>query len=147
MSAPVITLKPGGGLIAITRDAEYLNENIQVLGFDPASGKPVSGKAAAKSTDQLSDVLGGAGEWFISDPSCVSASQAAGWAGAVARTATRKSQKAEIRCIGLPEIIPGRFLKIDRVDSLVNRKYYITRVTHRFDGSGFLTEIETEGWE
>ena len=48
---------------------------------------------------------------------------------------------------GLPEIIPGRFLKIDRVDNLVNRKYYITRVTHRFDGSGFLTEIETEGWE
>ena len=147
VSAPVITLKPGGGLIAITRDAEYLNENIQVLGFDPASGKPVSGKAAAKSTDQLSDALGGAGEWFISDPSCVSASQAAGWAGAVARTALRKSQKAEIRCIGLPEIIPGRFLKIDRVDNLVNRKYYITRVTHRFDGSGFLTEIETEGWE
>ena len=36
---------------------------------------------------------------------------------------------------------------IDRVDSLVNRKYYITRVTHRFDSSGFLTEIETEGWE
>ena len=147
VSAPVITLKPGGGLISITRDAEYLNESVQVLGFDPAAGKAVSGKAAAKSTDELTDALGGAGEWFISDPSCVSASQASGWAGAVAATAVQKSQKAWINCIGLPEIIPGRYLKIERVDSLVNRKYYITRVTHRFDSSGFLTEIETEGWE
>ena len=77
----------------------------------------------------------------------MNASQAAEWARIVARAAVWKSQKAEISCIGLPEIIPGRYLKIERVDSLMNRKYYITRVTHRFDRNGFLTDIETEGWE
>ena len=147
VTPPVMTLKPGGGLISISRDAEYINEKVQVLGFDPASGKAVSGKAEAKSKDMITGAAGSAGEWYITDPSCVNASQAAEWARIVARAAVWKSQKAEISCIGLPEIIPGRYLKIERVDSLMNRKYYITRVTHRFDRNGFLTDIETEGWE
>ena len=50
-------------------------------------------------------------------------------------------------CIGLPEILPGRFVKIDRVDSLANKKYYVTRVTHTYDRSGFTTRLEAEGWE
>lgn len=65
----------------------------------------------------------------------------------MAKLALDENQKAEIGCIGLPELIPGRFIAIDRVDSIANKKYYITRVTHRFDDSGFSTQVETEGWE
>ncbi len=147
VSSPVITLKPGGGLISVVRDAEYINRTIEILGFDPASGKSVSGKSAAKTKENMSDPVGGAGEWYISDPACSSASQAGNWAKALADSALTKCQKAEISCVGLPEIIPGRFIKIERVDSLVNKKYYITRVTHRCSEAGFFTDIETEGWE
>ncbi len=147
VTSPVITLKPGGGLISVSRDGEYINQTIEVLGFDPASGKAVSGKSTAKTKESMTDPVGSAGEWYISDPACGSATQASNWAKVMANAALSKCQKAEISCIGLPEIIPGRFIKIERVDSLVNKKYYITRVTHHCSESGFLTDIETEGWE
>ncbi len=148
VTSPVLTLKPGSGLVSITRDAYYLDQNFTILGFDPKQDKGVSGKAAAKSTDQITAALGSPGDWFINDPACVSDKQARERATVLSKQALHKSQKAEISCIGLPQLIPGRFVKIDRVDSLVDRKYYITRVVHRFDEeTGFTTSVETEGWE
>ncbi len=146
VSSPVISLRPGGGLMSLRTDAEYKNIRYEVLGFDPAARTPVSGKAEAKS-DRIADALGGPGEWYVSDPSCVSASQGETRAKSMARQSADKSRKAEISCIGLPELIPGRFLKIERVDSEVNKKYYIRKVTHTFDEEGFRTTVETEGWE
>ena len=145
--APVITLRPGGGLVSLIADTEYKNTRFEVLGFDPVTRKPVSGKADAKTGGQISDALGGPGQWFVSDPSCTGAAMGAARAKALARRYLAESQKAQISCIGLPELIPGRFIAIDRVDSNVNKKYYITRVTHTFDEDGFRTVLDTEGWE
>lgn len=147
VASPVITLRPGGGLVSLIADNEYKNTSFEVLGFDPASRKPVSGKAAAKTKGQISDALGGPGQWFVSDPACASASLGAARAKALARRHLAKGQRAQISCIGLPELIPGRFIAIDRVDSSVNKKYYINRVTHTFDEDGFRTVLDTEGWE
>ncbi len=147
VTSPVISLRPGGGLVSLETDSEYINTNFIVQGFDPASRKAVSGKAAAKTAAPVNDPLGGPGEFFVCDPCCTSASAGEERAKALARTALDRSRKATIRCVGLPQLIPGRFLKIERVDAAVNRKYYITRVTHTFDEDGFRTEAETEGWE
>ncbi len=147
VASPVITLRPGSGLVSLTADTEYKNINYEVLGFDPGAREPVSGQAAAQTSGQICDALGGPGEWFVSDPSCSSASMGTAHARALARRSLAASQRAQISCIGLPELIPGRFIEIDRVDSNVNKKYYITRVTHTFDEDGFRTVVDTEGWE
>lgn len=147
VSSPVMTLSPGGGLVSLSTDGEYTNSFYKVLGFNPAERQPVSGQAQAKSSGAFTDVLGSPGEWFVSDPACVNKSQTEMRAKNLADEALRRSQKAVIRTIGLPQMIPGRFVKIDRVDGLVNKKYYITRVTHTFDEDGFVTTLETEGWE
>jgi phage protein D len=147
VKSPVITLRPGRGLVSFERDAAYINQTFQVIGFDPKSDKAVSGKTKAVSTDAMTSAVPGTGEWFITDPACTSASAASNRTAVLARHALDGSQRAEIGCIGMPELIPGRFIRIDRVDSIVNKKYYITRVTHRFDYSGFTTQVETEGWE
>ncbi len=147
VTTPVITLRPGRGLVSLERDAAYLNQTFEVIGFDPKSDKAVSGKTKAASKDQMTSAVQSAGEWFITDPACSSASMASNRTKVLARQALDGSQKAEIGCIGLPELIPGRFVGIDRVDSIVNKKYYITKVYHHFDYSGFTTRVETEGWE
>ncbi|MDO4803534.1 MAG: hypothetical protein Q4A32_01780 [Lachnospiraceae bacterium] len=147
VKSSAITLRPGKGLVSFERDASYLNQTFEVIGFDPVGDKTVSGKTKAASTDSMTSALSGPGEWFITDPACTSASVAASRTAVMAQLALDASQKAEIGCIGLPELIPGRFVSIDRVDSIVNKKYYITKVTHRFDYSGFTTTLETEGWE
>lgn len=147
VTAPVISLQPGRGLVSLMRDAAYINHSYEVLGFDPVNDNPVSGNAKAASTDQMTGALQSPGEWFLTDPACVTASVASERAAVLKRHALDESQKAEISCIGLPELIPGRYIEIGRVDSMANKKYYITKVTHRFDYSGFRTTLETEGWE
>lgn len=49
----------------------------------------------------------------------------------------------KVTCIGLPEIIPGRYIKIENLDkTLLDKKYYIPEVTHSFSGSGYTTSFE-----
>lgn len=48
-------------------------------------------------------------------------------------------------CVGLPVLVPGRYVKVAMLDKMVNKTYYIQRVTHRIDGGGFVTEFETGG--
>ena len=48
-------------------------------------------------------------------------------------------------CIGIPELIPGRYIKIDGGDELTNGTYFITKVTHRFSPREFSTRFEVKG--
>lgn len=50
------------------------------------------------------------------------------------------------RCIGIPEIIPGRYIKLAGLDKETNGSYFITAVTHTFSGEGFFTEFEVKGF-
>ena len=48
-------------------------------------------------------------------------------------------------CIGIPELIPGRYIEIDGLDSRTNGGYFISRVKHRFDSEGYSTTFEVKG--
>lgn len=147
VSSVLLTLGIGKGLTYFRRNAEYENQKVTVMGFDPASGETVEGSATAKASDEQVDVLGGAGERIIPDPSCESSSQAAARAKGLAARFQARRQRAEGSCVGLPELVPGRFIRLERVDSMMNQKYYLTKVTHTYDEDGFQTSFQTEGWE
>lgn len=49
-----------------------------------------------------------------------------------------------IKTIGLPELIPGRFIKIDGISDNVNKKVYIVKVIHEINESGFKTSMEAK---
>ena len=53
-----------------------------------------------------------------------------------------KSLSGSGECIGLPELSPGRFIKIDGLGSQLNSTYYITSVTHTISESGYSTQFE-----
>lgn len=48
-------------------------------------------------------------------------------------------------CIGLPELIPGRFIKLGGMGPGMDGEYFLTRVVHRIDANGFLTTFEVKG--
>ena len=54
--------------------------------------------------------------------------------------------QGEGRCIGIPEIIPGRYIKLAGLDRETNGSYFITEVTHTFSADGFFTEFEVKGF-
>lgn len=49
------------------------------------------------------------------------------------------------QCVGIPELIPGRYLKIDGSDKSINGLYYLTKVRHVFSEAGYRTSFEFKG--
>lgn len=54
--------------------------------------------------------------------------------------------QGEGRCIGIPELIPGRYIKISGLDKETNGSYFITDVKHSFTGDGFFTDFSVKGF-
>jgi phage protein D len=48
-------------------------------------------------------------------------------------------------CIGIPELIPGRYISIAGVDSEDNGEYFITEVKHIFSENGYKTTFSFKG--
>jgi len=48
-------------------------------------------------------------------------------------------------CIGLPELVPGRYIELDGMGKQINGTYFITKVTHRFGQDGFTTQFDVKG--
>lgn len=48
-------------------------------------------------------------------------------------------------CIGIPELIPGRFITIDGLESESEGVYFLSKVTHSFTTEGYFTRFEVKG--
>lgn len=48
-------------------------------------------------------------------------------------------------CIGLPVLIPGRYIKIAGIDADINGEYYLQSVNHSFGGDGYTTSFTVGG--
>ena len=51
----------------------------------------------------------------------------------------------ECRCIGLPEIIPGRFVKLKGIDDKSDGSYFISEVAQILSEDGYNTEFVVSG--
>lgn len=48
-------------------------------------------------------------------------------------------------CVGIPELIPGRYISIKGLDDDTAGTYFISKVCHRFTGEGYYTQFEVKG--
>ena len=48
-------------------------------------------------------------------------------------------------CVGIPELIPGRFIEIKGLDGDSVGTYFISKVHHRFNQEGYSTQFEVKG--
>lgn len=49
------------------------------------------------------------------------------------------------QCVGIPELIPGRYLEIAGGDPESNGRYFLTRIRHIFAQQGYVTAFEVKG--
>ena len=47
--------------------------------------------------------------------------------------------------MGLPELIPGRYITLKGFDKSTADKYFISKVTHEFSEDGYYTSFEVKG--
>ena len=50
----------------------------------------------------------------------------------------------EGECVGLPELLPDRNIRISGVGRAFSKTYYVTEATHSIDGKGYRTRFKVE---
>ena len=48
-------------------------------------------------------------------------------------------------CVGLPELIPGRYIEVDGMDKNTNGSYFMKKVVHTLNEDGYFTRFEVRG--
>lgn len=147
VEAPVIALGIQKGLYHFERNSGYIDQEVQVIGYDPAGQKQIVGTARAKTTEQQASALAEPGRRIWTAPEVATEAQAKARAKALADHLVAKNQTGQVRCVGLPQIVPGRYIKIEKMDSMLDKKYYVTEVEHQIGPGGFITSFEVGGWK
>ena len=146
VKSPVMKLMWGESIISFSRNSLYQNLKITVIGFDPENKKTVTAQVTEKA-EEAQKAIGAQHETVISDPDAQEVAKAKKRAEKEALSRKRKAQSGSVDCVGLPELVPGRFISLGGLDSDLNNDYYIKEVRHEFNSDGFYTKMEIGGWD
>ncbi len=147
VTAPIMSVRYGRELLHFSMMSAYLHMEVQVSGYDPKAQMAVSASKTVKSAESQSAVLSKPPTFLYVDADADSADKAKTRAAAIAERERRAAQTGSGVLIGMPEIVPGRFLKVEDLDSLADRKLYLTEVTHTISKELFVTNFEVGGWD
>ncbi len=143
---PIMKLEYGRELTAFQMESGYTNLKIEVSGYHQQEQKIITASATAKSKESQSSLSTKVPVSCISDPEADTQDKAKVRAEALAEAQVTAGQRGKGSCIGLPEIVPGRFIEVVKLEDMVNKKYYITGVQHIINEEYFVTEFEIGGW-
>ena len=143
-TSPVLTLKWGENLFSFRLNRTYHDEEISVYGLD---GKNlVIGQETVETEGDMKKVSSSSLKKDIISPNVRDQKGAKVVAKNEAEKQKKKSRFGSGTCIGIPELVPGRYLEIEGLDvSGGNLKSVITEVRHTFGADGYTTEFELGG--
>lgn len=147
VTAPITELTWGESLLSFRRSVGYLNASVTVLGKEEEKNTVYTGTAKAVSGETQKSVTAKPQVITQPDPDATDSAQVKQRAEERARQEVRKVQTGSGSCIGLPEIVPGRYIALQKLGNGMDRKYYIDKVRQEWGSDGFITHFEVKGWE
>ena len=144
---PLIVLKPGLGLVSVDvgYDMTGLVKEVVVRNIDMAQGKYIGDKK--KSKNKIS--LGNKAKPLIEkqslvyiDPTTDSKEEAGYRASYLLETIDYRLGSISGEALGMPEIVPGRFITLEDFGTPVNNEFYLTNVKHTFLDNKYRTTFE-----
>lgn len=141
---PVMTLRYGRELLSLSMSHCYQDLKIQVLGVDDTE-KEIKAEETVTANMSLKKLINPTPVHLLTDPFADTPDRASTRAQAEARKVKLRGSIGHGSTLGLPEIVPGRFIQIENVDAFVDKKYYVTEVTHTYTNDTFLTQFEIGG--
>jgi len=143
-----VELMLGKGLYDFSLTSAYANLECMTGGLsDMDTDKTFQAKVAGKADSSQKSAVSSAQvqymPWVYVPDNATAKNCADYW---TAQNIARR-QTAEGKCIGIPEIIPGRCIQVHGIsDSWNQKKMWISDVQHHIDKQGFTTKFHVKGW-
>ncbi len=140
-------------LISITNHAKVFNLNVSydvtglvnkvvVRGLDAGKAKVISSQAVNTnkiSAKPMARSLISNSEYVYIDPTVTAIVDAQRRSWYLHDTMAYKFGSLDMEIMGLPEVVPGRFINLDKFGSTVSNEFYVTTVQHRLPTTGRYT--------
>ena len=140
--SPITTMTYGKELLTFSESSEYKDLKIEVYGYDHEMQKQVKGSESVSKPSGQKSVLSKSSVMMIVDSMIDSDAKAGEKAKIIAKREEMRGNKASAMTIGLPQLIPGRFIKVSGLEGMADKSYYITDVEHVFTEDEFITRLE-----
>lgn len=140
ISKPIMELEWGVSFFSFSERKKFVNEKYTVIGKEEMTKKEIMASESAVSDSIAAVFKGKPMDIIINDPKIKDTEHAKAKAKFFADKSLVSSKSGRLKTIGLPEIVPGRYISVANIGS--SGKYYIKSVRHSFSESGFFTEAE-----
>lgn len=143
----LIEIGPGEGLreIDIEYDITGLVESVEVRSVDPGKAQlikksvPIKNKLSQKN--MAKQLLSKASKVYI-DPTVSSEAEAGYRAEYLKEDISYRYGTLKATMVGLPELEPGRFIRVHNLGEKLTNRFYLTSVRHILSKDGYVTKIE-----
>ena len=144
-----LQLEWGKNLISFQKGKSYCNKQIKAYSCqEDKTGNMVSATIKTEDNTPSLTTKDQIEEWELGEGMDTETLQ--NWLDKKTEEKKKKSETASGNLIGLPEIVPGRYIEIKGVDSADEGTYYIREVSHNFGSDGFTTSFtvgeKTDKW-
>ena len=143
----LMELGVGSGLVQfeIGYDITGLVGTVEVRAMNPGTGKVISSKKKLSNNlstgSRAKGLVSGSSKVYI-DPTVTTQEQADARAAYLAEEVSYRLGSLECTCPGIPDLAPGRFIKIAGLGVPVDNTFYVTSVVHDFrQDSGYQTRL------
>lgn len=119
---------------------------IEARAMDPGRGEVISASSRFNNTistaNKAKQLVGKGGRVYL-DASISSKEEAESRVAALMEQMSYRLGSLEARCVGIPDLVPGRFIKVSGMGAPVDNTFYLTSVTHDFTSEGgYSTQIQ-----
>lgn len=143
----LMELGVGSGLVQfeIGYDITGLVGTVEVRAMNPGTGKVISSKKKLSNNlstgSRAKGLVSGSSKVYI-DPTVTTQEQADARAAYLAEEVSYRLGSLECTCPGIPDLAPGRFIKIAGLGVPADNTFYVTSVVHNFrQDSGYQTRL------
>ncbi|WP_459481114.1 phage late control D family protein [Clostridium saccharoperbutylacetonicum] len=138
----IVTLLYGINVLRFSREFRLKKIEVTAYGKDDKQNETVSESCTSKTDypyiNSLDEVME---KKVIRSPRIDSSDKAKKIALNEAKELIEESYSSNIECIGLPELIPGKFVTIKNFDSDIDGTFYITDTNHSFSPGHYTVSL------
>lgn len=141
----IMTVSYGRELLSFSQHESYAGITVHITGYDAEKGEMIKESAAVNEPSGQKKAMSKTPDWYFWMAGADSPEKAKKIAQAIASQKKKKGKTANAEIIGLPELVPGRHIKVEGMDTIANGTYYINEVSHSIGSGGFTTSLQLEG--